>query len=339
MRTTDHAAYRLSAFPYWRLLVGALLIFGMPERALPQDGTSTLPPAWSEGMDCASAGCHGRLIEQRYVHEAIEEGCDLCHEETGSHEFDPIPDGQDLCLDCHDDGEGIWDHADGGAECIDCHDPHAARWSHLLRMPAGRLCQDCHGLGEEDGLVSVHLPVSEGRCLECHHPHRTVDSPLLARTAEELCAKCHRRIIFPGVESPEPHGGDNPEGCNECHEVHESTYQALLSDQFAEGPYTTDPESDYALCFACHDLDDLLQSDDTGFISDDGLNLHGAHVLIEGKGRGCRTCHKMHANDLPYMANSGIHMGNWTAGMALVITDSSKTCAPACHEPRSYLFE
>ncbi len=323
------------------VLLGALFLAGIllaacaSRQVFAQEAEAPPPTGWSEGRDCISAGCHDELLKERYVHEAAAEGCDICHEEGGAHEFS-MPPGDEICLDCHDDGEGYWDHADGGAECVECHDPHSARWAHQLRMPARKLCQDCHGLGEDMESGSVHPPVSEGRCLKCHHPHRVAGSPLLARPFEEICVECHRRIIYPGVENPEPHGGDNPESCDECHEIHESEYQKLLRDQYAEGVYTTDPESDFALCFGCHDADDLLRSDDTGFITDDDRNLHEIHVLREGKGRGCRACHKMHSNDLPYMAHAGRPMGNWTARLDLVITDSSKTCAPACHEPRSY---
>ncbi len=297
----------------------------------------SVPKGWRPDRECADVDCHVGLLEAQHIHGAIADmGCEACHDDNGGHRFSPADTSPTACLDCHDEGDDtIWDHAEGSAECLDCHDPHRSSYRHLLRLSVNQLCQDCHELGTEG--VSVHEPVRRGRCLACHHPHRATASPLLRKPVAETCVKCHRRVVAPHGREPDPHAAmDDREGCVDCHEMHEADEPHLLMDRYSQDAYTNDPVSDHELCFGCHDEDELLHSQESGFVRDDGQNLHGAHVLIPGKGRGCRNCHQMHATDLPHMLDAQRPMGRWLAPMTFVANDTTKTCGPACHEPRSY---
>lgn len=308
------------------------------EGALP--GVPAPPPAgWREGLDCTTTGCHGGIAARRFPHGAIEEaGCEGCHDEAGPHRFEPVDTTPETCLLCHEGtGKLQWGHGDGGAECLDCHDPHGSARKRLLRMDRRALCQDCHGLGEGLPPERVHPPVRDGDCLACHHPHRVARSPLLARRVRETCRRCHRRIVDPVGREPDPHAAlEDGEGCVNCHGIHEAEHPHLLDEPYPPGRYTSDPEGDLDLCFTCHDADDLLRSPETGFVDAQGRNLHGVHVLIEGKGRACRACHRMHETRLPHMLDPRPVMGKWHSRLELTQDADGSTCAPACHEPRSY---
>ncbi len=57
-----------------------------------------------ETSNCTSAGCHESFIKKSFVHPAMEDGCETCHEQQNNNhpdkngnEFELVDTGSDLC--------------------------------------------------------------------------------------------------------------------------------------------------------------------------------------------------------------------------------------------------
>lgn len=228
---------------------------------------------------CASASCHGNLISQDVVHDAIKRGCDKCHQSNGQQHplkdvkgFTLVKDIPGLCYKCHDENNTarvVHSPVQKG-NCLECHTPHSSPESYLLKKnPTGEVCAQCHNM-ESAKKKYKHDPVAKGDCAKCHDPHQSDLDRLLIKEPPALCVKCHKAQAEElKMENVHPPFQNN---CLNCHNQHSSNEEHLLD-------LTTQN-----LCLYCHD--DMQKKMDKATI------VHGA---VTDK-RSCLNCHNPHAS-------------------------------------------
>ncbi len=232
----------------------------------------------SDSKNCTAVGCHNTVIDQRVIHDPVEDGCDFCHESSGKrhpqssgNEFsltDVLP---ELCEACHDtyDKENIHEPVEEG-DCLICHSPHSSPNLMLLKSDTEqKLCEECHD-SEMWNKTNLHAPLKDGKCTACHNPHQSDTSSLLQVNPPQLCFECHKQQheeeSFETVHPP------FEEGCLDCHLAHSSDHKQLLKTEFPN------------LCFDCHDdFPDNIQK------------KHSVHKSVTDK-TACKHCHSAHAS-------------------------------------------
>jgi predicted CXXCH cytochrome family protein len=228
---------------------------------------------------CANIACHGNLIQNEVVHDALKRGCDKCHTSNGQQHpqknvktFTLAKDIPGLCYKCHDEnntGRVVHSPVMKG-NCLECHTPHSSPESYLLKKyPTGQVCAQCHTL-ESAKKRYKHDPVAKGDCAKCHEPHSSEIDRLLIKEPPSLCLKCHDKqaeeIKMDNVHPPFQNN------CLNCHNQHSSNEEKLLD---------LTPQN---LCLSCHD--DMRKK------IDNAATVHGA---INDK-RSCINCHSPHAS-------------------------------------------
>jgi predicted CXXCH cytochrome family protein len=220
--------------------------------------------------------CHPAVFEglkkDRFVHGPLNLGdCRLCHAVHGSPERGLLlRPATSLCTDCHSDvlpppgtpaalaphrmiPEGI---------CAKCHFPHSSNNDKLMRLPAGRLCHECH----PDNTRSFHEAkgFSIYICAKCHALHRPSMPHLIVDASRSLCTECHR----PVENAASAHAAAQEGQCFVCHSFHKA---ALATDTAT-------------LCLRCHAGNSALA---------------GAHRGVAFEKSRCTSCHLPHASPLP----------------------------------------
>lgn len=231
------------------------------------------PPGKDYSQSCSTAGCHGKMLDRKLVHDAAaDDSCDNCHEPAGGvHKFKLKAPKTELCLECHDRFEGEAVHkpvAEG--KCLDCHDPHATDAVSLLLAPTpAELCAKCH----KDVTATrkfLHGPVATGTCTVCHDAHSSDHAGLLPEPEHALCLNCHETMKKTLEESAVVHAIVTEE-CIACHDPHGGADRMNLKAPAA------------ALCVECHDgIADIL------------ADAKYKHEAVMGKDS-CPQCHTPHA--------------------------------------------
>lgn len=169
--------------------------------------------------------CHSEYAKGKFVHEAVNMGCQTCHVGIDPKEIPHKITGKiakglsseipDICYNCHDKGEfkrkNIHMPVAGGM-CLGCHNPHKSEEFALLKKKPNMVCYDCHaniknkphavsGFGSGHFLGDTKVvsdPARPGKtfyCGSCHNPHSS-DSPKLFRypghSEMDICTKCHK---------------------------------------------------------------------------------------------------------------------------------------------------
>jgi len=241
----------------------------------------------------------GQTPSTRGPAEAVTTGCVTgdCHSEQVRHKHAHAPAAQ--------------------RKCEACHELRSAREHDFeLRLPAERLCLQCHIIKRPDFL---HAPVRDGNCTGCHDPHGS-DLRLMLRAdpVEGLCGQCHDAgpmTAHAFVHAPVASGA-----CVLCHEAHGSWQPHLLV------------ESGRRLCVSCHQATEA-QLRQKGF---------DHPPAAEGE---CSACHDPHASDLPAQLISDVpalctschaDVGQRIARAATVheVVRDDRACVN-CHQPHA----
>lgn len=289
--------------------------------------------------------CHSDKTEYKTLHGPASAGaCTTCH---NPHESDIKPllvkKQEDLCFGCHTDIRVILDRknvhpalADG---CTTCHNPHGANFPKLLTAQGKELCFQCHSDIQDDVEKAkvVHPPInSEAACVSCHEPHASDHPKLLPREGKDVCLNCHRSIITKNMTFL--HGPIKEGNCTPCHQPHASQNEKLLVKEFPADQYVPYKDTEYELCFSCHNRD-LVAYPDTSFATnfrDGNRNLHFVHVNKAEKGRTCKMCHALHGADNDRLLATTVPFGKWSLPINFVKTDTGGSCSPGCHKPQKY---
>ena len=313
------------------------------ESTHPQKGKATFKLAQGEAELCVA--CHDDKTSFPVTHGPVSAGdCTSCHDPHASDEK-PLLRGKtdDLCVGCHVDVKELLGkphvHAALDAGCTSCHDPHGSAHPKLLPEAGAAICFTCHdAIGEKVAQAAVaHPPVtSEAGCGSCHTPHAGDQAKLLLRPEKEACLACHATVVTPAMTVL--HGPVAQGTCTPCHDPHGGADEDLLVASFPSSPYAAYGDEAYALCFSCHKRD-LLRYPDTSFATEfrDGeRNLHHLHVNDKVKGRSCSLCHELHGGTQPKLMAVGVAFGTWRLPVKFVKTETGGSCAPGCHQPKSY---
>ncbi len=261
-----------------------------------------------------SAGGPERLL----IHKQEEETCLTCHDGSVARadirrELDKLTAHDPRrYVGMHDPAETL-NGAKPHVECSDCHNPHAVGTEFV-----GGRAENSIGptLAYTRGVSAAGGSIAEAQyeyevCFRCHaesavrtsrRVSRQIDTPNLrlsfARTSQSYhpviapansldtvslvvdlprgsmirCTDCHNN------DSGPRNGGIGPNG------PHGSTYDYLLERNYSVRDNTPESETDYALCYKCHQRSIVL--------SDRSFPLHRLHVVDEQAP--CSACHDPH---------------------------------------------
>ncbi|MBM3334832.1 hypothetical protein FJY63_09240, partial [Candidatus Sumerlaeota bacterium] len=303
--------------------------------------------------------CHKDLAkDMEYQHGPFQQGlCLACHEPHESdypHLLTEPPDKS--CITCHEDmGEdsqkALVIHKPFADNCGDCHSAHGSGFRYFLCASEDALCLKCHEkeMQAREKFKYRHESFAEKQeCSICHVSHYSSVEKLLKRESGPLCLGCHNRTyerpsgrpvvnVQTEIDSATyRHGPIRDNTCTPCHDAHGSDNIGMLNRYFPPRFYAPFSESNYELCFYCHDREIVLkpESQDTSFRN--GLrNLHYLHVNQE-KGRTCRACHAEHASNNPVHIRDSVPYGKWTMEIQFEQTDTGGACATGCHARYGY---
>jgi len=294
-----------------------------------------------------------------YVHGPVAAGaCITCHSPHGGSDSTMVRiEGRQMCLTCHEDIEtdlanARYRHPTSAGGCTGCHSPHVSEYRYQLRELAPGVCSDCHEniFDNLETAAVTHSPVREElACMNCHSPHVSEYDGLLLSDEMEICLQCHDEPIEVGQyelelmgrllsANPNHHGPVLFGQCSECHNPHSSTYFRLLTDAYPERQYMPFFESNYVLCFRCHEpaLVKEERSDSLTEFRDGDHNLHFVHVNKTSMGRTCRLCHDPHASSQSGHVRESVLFGTWDMPIEFKQTENGGSCAPGCHAEKSY---
>jgi predicted CXXCH cytochrome family protein len=246
-------------------------------------------------------------------------------------------------------------------ECTDCHNPHRVNSSGAVApLVNGRLA-GVSGVNTSGGLVE-EADYEYEICFRCHADNSFVFTAAIPRQIEEVNERLRFDMANPSYHSVAGIGKGldvpslRPEYtvtsiiyCTDCHGSddgtkaggrgldgpHGSIYPHLLMSQYEQDDYPLHyTESNYALCFRCHDPGILLSPSSA-------FPPHNSHVI--GHKVSCSICHDPHG--VP-VADGGSTAGNAhlinfdTRFVAIEGSYDSydKSCTVSCHNqnPKSY---
>ncbi|MCB9837843.1 MAG: cytochrome c3 family protein [Phycisphaeraceae bacterium] len=313
-------------------------------------------------LDNLCTRCHEEDYSKRlHIHGPVAaRACVICHKPHSSGWPALLREPADrLCLGCHDGFDSgatskQYKHEPVVNGCTTCHDPHASDSTFQLTQDVPGLCFECHESIERSIGLSpvVHGPTLEAfGCTRCHSPHGSALPKLQRRPQPEGCLQCHNQEIRTAdgktltnmarllAENPDHHGPIREGSCTFCHHPHAGDHTRLLIKDYPPEFYAPFVADRYALCFSCHAPE--MVTDEAGFgvtqFRDGNRNLHRLHVNQE-KGRTCRACHEVHASKHQFHIRDAVPFGpgGWMLPINFEVTPTGGSCAPGCHEPRSY---
>jgi predicted CXXCH cytochrome family protein len=266
-------------------------------------------------------------------------------------------DRQALCLTCHEDvskevGKFKHPHPPAAKDCLQCHNPHSSDEPKILSAPATQLCTTCHKAvaDSEHGSKHPHSAVMDGRaCLNCHVAHGSDVANLMKESTVAACLECHKNpikladrtvnaVAEIAVLKNFKHGPIRQDDCSGCHDVHGGANENFLVEPFSPKFAQPFKDSDYALCFKCHDksLVGKERGDKPTGFRDGDRNLHWVHVVNPTQGRSCRSCHALHASPTTKHMAETVPYGQWKLPINFKQTETGGSCAPGCHKAQSY---
>ena len=294
-----------------------------------------------------------------FVHGPFAAGaCLTCHSPHGNNDSAMVRiSGRQMCLPCHEDMEtdfasARYRHQAAAGGCTECHTPHASEQRYQLRKPVPGVCVECHEdvFEKLEKAAVTHSPVEEdSACLNCHNAHTAENDRLLAGEDMDICLGCHNEPVKvdplqlepmgPMLAAKSMHHGPIQFGiCSECHDSHGSPYFRLLTDAYPARLYAPFFESNYALCFRCHEST-LAKDERTEILTefrDGDRNLHFVHVNKTSMGRTCRLCHEAHASSQLKYIKESVPFGNWDLPIKFMKTENGGSCEPGCHAAENY---
>ncbi|MCG3180769.1 MAG: hypothetical protein BIFFINMI_03132 [Phycisphaerae bacterium] len=259
-------------------------------------------------------------------------------------------------------------------DCGQCHDPHSGDAKYQLKEAPPKLCLGCHAdvrkqltdakvihgqappQKNEDGMPKVDAAAHRAQeeafgCLGCHSAHVSTLPKLQKAAQPDLCLSCHNQTLIAAdgskltnmaallKDNPEHHGPIREGSCTACHQPHGAGTFRLLSHEYPQQFYAPFKLESYALCFDCHIPQLVLAEKGTGLtrFRNGDINLHWLHVNRE-KGRTCRACHEVHASKRPFHIRDAVPFGDsgWMLEIRFEQTTTGGSCAPGCHQKRTY---
>ena len=290
-------------------------------------------------------GCHENNISDASVHGPAGVGsCTECHNpHQSSYDKLTVKEGEKLCFLCHADIQEDLKkghvHTAVTMGCPSCHNPHSGPYKMMLPADGKDLCFQCHS--DISDIIKkakiIHPPIqTERSCVSCHSPHAGKTEKLTDKMGKDLCLECHKGII--GTSDQNLHGPIKQGACVACHDPHGTPNDKLLKKHYVMDYYAPYNDTNYELCFSCHDKE-LLRFPDTSFATnfrDGQRNLHYLHVNRKKKSRTCRFCHEPHSSKNPKLIRNYIQFEQWRLPTNFEKTETGGTCTPGCHKKVIY---
>jgi len=162
--------------------------------------------------------CHPTKNQGKFVHTAVEMGCESCHQAASADDKTTITlraTGGALCSKCHEINKDPVLHGPYKAgQCLICHNPHAGAYPAQTRAAISTLCLGCHMLNQPDARVNAETKIVsllDGRTYDLaswesapkisagHFQNkmpRSTTAPVAVResgklNAESTCLACH----------------------------------------------------------------------------------------------------------------------------------------------------
>ncbi len=254
--------------------------------------------------------------------DAVYDGiCEVCHTQTAYHRGDPggnhAHNAATDCTQCHGHEDGF---APVGGDCLSCHNrPQPAGVGYRRQIVensgdgGGDFVLTSHHV--DDGSGSQVVTASD--CTVCHDQSQhqgfgdgvsvLLNDPAggasvlyngTTPTLQPFCTGCHLAApgqpFSDGRSTPVPVGdwaSSTHDGhgivCADCHQNgHGSDWPHLLADRFDDNDNNQYNEADYALCWNCHDANQIVYQNNAF------ADLHKKHV--EGERAPCLICHSPH---------------------------------------------
>ena len=306
----------------------------------------------ADNVEQLCLSCH-KVELQKFAHEPFAKGqCTLCHEPHQSTVAKLLRNGggNQQCLTCHKsmkttfaDARSV--HKPASDNCLTCHNPHSSPFAHELKKPMQDTCltSGCHDKVKDQmaaAPVKHAAMTSEKSCASCHDPHAAQQPHLIADRTDAVCVTCHKEMKQQLASSQFLHGPVRVGNCSACHDPHGGKFNDLLDRSFPQTFYTRFDIKKYDLCFTCHEANVVLTAKTTVLTNfrNGETNLHFLHVNRDDKGRSCKTCHDVHASNLPnHMATEVPFEGSkWAMPIAYQKSAQGGSCTPGCHTTKTY---
>lgn len=261
--------------------------------------------------------CHAefqsRLVNVKFRHKALNEGCVACHDvHASNHAMNLLQPAPDLCTTCHESvkteiAQATFKHnvVTKDRACLTCHDSHGSDIEKLMGDLPTKTCMTCHNepVKTDKGRVIAALP-------EISDPTTIKHGPIKAGH----CGGCHTM-----------HGGNKP---------------MLLAGSYSEAFYLKFATAEFELCFNCHDPQFAQQPNGKGLTAfrNGERNLHFVHVNDSSseRGRNCRVCHSTHASKNDVHIRDWVTYKKWQLPINFTRTATGGACASGCHATYSY---
>ncbi len=175
------------------------------------------------------------------------------------------------------------------AECLDCHRGHGVdgtqssaglsqkRSTKVRNEYEYQLCYKCHANIIQSSVARKNIKTWFETTNPSFHPVETVGKNSHVPSFKEPysisslinCTDCHNNSDLSGPKGP--HGSD---------------YKFILERNYNTQDFVPESESQYALCYKCHNRDSIL--------NDESFPFHNEHIV--GESASCFTCHNSHGS-------------------------------------------
>lgn len=263
----------------------------------------------------------------------------------------------------------------GHVECQDCHDPHGVTSTAAQAPMANGRVQGVAGV-DRVGAAVTSAQFEYEICFKCHGDS-DVSPPVVSRVVSTI----NKRLVFDptnmaltpsfhpvvgiGRNSAVPSLPSRFEPslnassviyCTDCHDSdrstkvggtgpngpHGSQYSPILRQRYEMNTGTSENFASYALCYQCHDRDNILLDASFQKRTASGMGGHSRH-LEAGGGTPCSVCHDPHGvYDTAHLSGDHTNLINFqttvvgpVSGQTYpIFTDTgnfSGTCTLVCH--------
>lgn len=257
--------------------------------------------------------CHPDKEEGKFVHSAIDNGCETCHQVVSAEKEEKtsitlLAEGGELCAMCHEAKPRQVAHGPyKSGNCTICHEPHSSQFPAQLRADENTLCDSCH----EANSSSAHID-REARRVELlgKQPYPLADYD----TAPKM-GTLHSPPPGATVSTHPVAGTDHRKRsivlkCSSCHDPHASDVSKLLR-KAAEGRETSEN-----LCLSCHP--ELLSQ----------IHKKIQHAAVD---MGCRTCHTVHTSQPSGKPEGVFHLVQGQPDLCLTCHDATDAAIQKAH--------